>query len=274
MSFLKVHTAQNVLLDYQLGNVGQRVVAGLLDLILVILYIILTNWVMAEISTVRFFEDDPDILFFFILVLPVMLYLPVSEYLWNGRTVGKAILRMRVVRIDGSNPSLGDIVLRWLLRTIDVKLGFLMIFFVPSTPTSDAEQLFLIRVIILMIIPLPIVGIVSMALSSTCQRIGDRVANTTVIISKRPYSLDDTILKTTEDDYEPVYPNVLKLRDKDIYIIKNALDHLDKTGDYGHIGQLGAKAKEILEIEDDIKPLFLLRTLIKDYNHLSRINNE
>ena len=38
----------------------------------------------------------------------------------NGKTPGKHFNKIRVVKIDGSKPSLGNYLTRWLLRVIDI----------------------------------------------------------------------------------------------------------------------------------------------------------
>jgi uncharacterized RDD family membrane protein YckC len=270
MSILKVQTAQNVQINYELGNLGLRLIAAILDLLAVGLYIFLAQFMLSTILSIDVFGNDLGLLFFLIIILPAMLYLPVSEYFWNGRTVGKYLLKLKVVKTDGTAPSLGDYILRWLLRTVDVKLGFLLIFFIPNSPSSESQETFMIWVVILMVVPLPIVGIVSMATSRLTQRLGDRIANTVVIQKKKLYSLADTILRATEEDYQPVYTNVLTLRDKDIYILKEALENLDRTQDYKFINSLAKKARTILAINDDRKPIDLLKTLLRDYDHLAK----
>ncbi|MCP4456457.1 MAG: RDD family protein [Cytophagales bacterium] len=270
MAYLKVHTAQNVLLEYTVGNIGQRLLAALLDLAICGVYIWFAQWIFQGLFSADLFDGDPGMLFWVIIILPVISYLPLIEYLWNGKTLGKAALKLQIIRTDGSAPSMGDIILRWLVRTIDVKLGFLMIFFIPRSPGSAAEETFMIWAMILFLLPLPIVGIISMATSPIGQRLGDRLANTVVIQSKRLFSLEDTLLKATEDDYQPRYLNVLKLSDKDIYIIKTTVDEAEKTHNYKNTGVLAEKAKVILEINDNERPFIFLKTLLNDYNHLAK----
>ncbi len=270
MADLKVHTSQNVLLEYALGNVGQRLVAALLDLLVMALYLFIANFFLSKIIGYELFKTDPSILSFFLVSLPILLYQPVIEYFWNGQTIGKYLLKLRVVRIDGTSASLGDFILRWIVRTIDVKLGFIFIFFAPSTPTSSIEETFLVFFIFFMIVPFPIVGILSMSFSKFRQRLGDRVANTVVIKKMRKFSLDDTILKTTKQDYIPTYKNVLQLSDKDIYVIKQVLENFQKTRDYKNVIEIASKAREILNISDGTKDVKLLQTLLDDYNFLGR----
>ena len=128
----------------------------------------------------------------------------------------------------------------------------------------------MIWVMILMVIPLPLVGIISMATSKLTQRVGDIIANTVVIRRKKLYSLSDTLLRATEEDYRPVYTNVLTLSDKDIYILKDAVDNIEHTRDYKYVVKLADKAKVILSIEDNRKPIDLLKTLLRDYDHLAK----
>lgn len=270
MALLKVRTAQNVQLNYQLGNVGQRILSALLDLIVVIIYFVLVAYAMSIIASINVFEDSMSLLSYILLFIAPSLYLPVSEYFWKGQTVGKKILKLKVTKVDGSAPSIGDLILRWLLRTIDVKFGFLFIFFIPKNPQTEIESVLYFWIIFFWVVPFPLVGILSMLFSPLKQRLGDLAANTTVIVNKRPFSLDDTILALTKEDYQPKYLNALKLRDRDIYIIKNALEHARKNHDYKSLDPLAEKAREILEINDGEKPLPMLESIVRDYNHLAR----
>lgn len=274
MGVLKVHTAQNVLLEFPVANIGQRILAAFLDLIICVVYVIFARWAFLGLTGIELFEDNPGIFFYLLVLFPALTYLPFIEYLWNGKTLGKAALKLQVIRSDGSAPSLGDIILRWLVRTVDVKLGFLLIFFIPRTPSNAAEETFMMYAILFLILPLPIVGIISMANSPTAQRLGDRLANTVVIQTKRIFSLDDTILKGTEKDYVPVYPSVMNLSDKDIYIIKKTVEDAETSKSYASVGKLAVKARELLDISDDTRPLILLKTLLKDYNHLTKEKSE
>ncbi len=270
MAILKVHTAQNVDIDYELGNAGERLVAAVIDLVVVILYIIGVVYLFDNVLNVTIIDQGVNLLAFFLIMLPTLFYLPVSEYFWHGRTVGKKIMKLKVVRENGTAPSLGDYILRWLLRTIDVKLGFLLIFFVPRIPSSEEQAVFLGFVIFFSIVPLPVVGLLAMAKTRHSQRVGDIVAGTVVIKNKPRYSLDDTILQSTEEEYEPVYKNVLVLSDRDINIIKNALRKAEKTRNYEYIVKLADKASEILQVESQQKPLQFLQTLMRDYDHLAK----
>ena len=267
---LKVQTSQNVQISFELGAVGMRLLAALLDLLAMGLYLYLIQFILSALFSIQIFGDSINIWITLLVILPLFLYFPILEYFWSGRTVGKRLLKLRVVRSDGSAPSLGDIVLRWLVRIVDVKLGFLMIFFVPRMPSSAAEETFMIWTAVLLLLPLPIVGIISMATSPLNQRLGDRIADTVVVRKTKLFDLSETILQSTSEEYSPVYNNVLILSDRDIYIIKEALEKLDTTNDYKYILRLANKAREILDIKDRRKPIEVLQTIMKDYDYLAK----
>jgi uncharacterized RDD family membrane protein YckC len=78
-------------------------------------------------------ESVPQLVPYYIAVGVYHLHTLVSEALW-GYTIGKRLLRLRVVGLDGLAPPRGALVLRNLLRAIDVAFGFIpttLIFFTP-----------------------------------------------------------------------------------------------------------------------------------------------
>jgi hypothetical protein len=121
-----------------------------------------------------------------------------------------------------------------------------------------------------MIIPFPIIGLLSIIFTKANQRLGDLAANTVVIQQAKTISLDETILQQRSDEYKVVYPQALKLRDRDIYIIKNIVQKSETQLDHKKIVRLADKAETILGVKRSELPLHFLRTLIKDYNHLAQ----
>lgn len=262
---LKVYTAQNVLIELPLANAGVRLVSGILDLLVQGIYLFAFIWILG-IGLV-----EENIVIQVLIFIPYALYNPICEFLWNGRTVGKYLLKLRVIKANGSAASLGDYVLRWLLRIIDIRIGLFILIFLPDFIQNSTD---FYGLVVFLAFPLPIAGLISMMATKKLQRIGDIVANTVVVVSKRPFSLEDTILRTPQENYEPVFKNVLKLSDRDIYIIKNVLDNSEKSKSKKAIFDLTIKAKQILEIKENIPPEQLLRTLIEDYNHLAKKKDE
>ena len=52
--------------------------------------------------------------------------------------------------------------------------------------------------------------------------------------------------------------------------MKEALEKLELTRDFDYINKLAEKARIILVIKDQRKPVDLLKTLLRDYDHLAK----
>ena len=57
----------------------------------------------------------------------------IAEWL-TGRSLGKMACGLKVVSLDGSRPTFGQVALRNFLRVIDAGLGFLPLLLVPFSP--------------------------------------------------------------------------------------------------------------------------------------------
>lgn len=206
---------------------------------------------------------------FFLIVLPIILYYPLLEYFFGGKTIGKGLLKIRVTNLEGKPASVSEITMRWLLRSIDVKIGLIVFIISSFFETLSVSTDLIYSLGVLMAIPLPLVGLISIIVTKNNQRLGDFAAVTIVVNDKKRVSLNETLLKSKIEDYEPVFKQVLKLRDKDIYIIKNIVEQAEK-GNHSQVLPLAEKAKKILGVETDLLPLVFLKTLLNDYNHLAQ----
>jgi len=236
---------------------------AVLDFLFMVLYGLLL-WGLTKIlqSGSVFIED----LVFTVFLTPLFFYHPLLEYFFNGQTVGKMLLKLKVIRIDGSSASLSDIILRWIIRFVDVNLGMILIIFMGSLDNSDQLYGFFL---LSMIMPMPIVGMISIMKTKYGQRLGDLAANTVVVSMKRTFSLEDTILSKTSEEYVPKYPQVIELNDSDIRTIKSVLKLAKKRKGMENIQRLADKAKERLKIDSKEESTVFLDVLIKDYNHLA-----
>lgn len=140
---LDIRTAQNVLVAYEPASLGERILATVLDGVVVIVYLFVCVQVLGE------WLDVTGIAPFVLVMLPVLLYHLLWEVLWDGQTPGKRAVGVRVARVDGAQPTLGQYVVRWLLRVADVTL---------SSGT---------------------VALLAVALTARSQRLGDLAAGTT-----------------------------------------------------------------------------------------------
>lgn len=211
-----------------------------------------------------------DTTFFVLLYLPVAFYYPLTEHLFEGKTLGKQLLKIKVCHISGSPATLVDLVLRWLLRAFDTKIGILLFFLSPLLYDDTSQSALMSMVGVFLVIPMPLVGLLSVILTKNSQRLGDIAANTVVVQKAKSVSLSQTILQHKSDTHEVKYPSAIKLRDKDIYIIKNVVERAEKNMDYRKVVELAEKAQKVLGIKSEQLPLHFLQTIIKDYNHLAQ----
>ena len=72
MGQIKVHTAQNVLLEYPAGNIGQRLLAAFIDLLIIVIYFWLMNFILSVLFYMPVFTNDPDMLYFFLVTFSMV----------------------------------------------------------------------------------------------------------------------------------------------------------------------------------------------------------
>ena len=243
MQTIEIQTTQNVNIEYPVASVGDRVVAGLIDQLIMIGYLIafifFYIWILnlTEGSTLYF-----PVGYFIIFFLPLFFYHLLCETFLNGQSFGKKLMKMRVVKIDGTPAGIGSYFLRWILAPIDIYFTY------------------------------GSVGLVTMIINGKGQRLGDLAANTTVVKLKAEVKLDDTILRATPVNYEVKFPQVIALSDKDIAIVKAVLDMNFKNPDIYLYDKMLQKTKAAVEkktgITTTLRPITFLDTVLKDYNYL------
>ena len=150
---MAVDTPEQVRIDYVLADLGSRIGAFAVDLVL--LSAVLTV-VAAALTSLAGLGPAAESLGTTALVFAVFLaqwgYFMLFEGLWGGRTPGKRTLGLRVVRVGGEALSFRGAVLRNLLRAVDLQ---------PA--------------------PSGLAGLVSILASQRAQRLGDLVAGTMVV---------------------------------------------------------------------------------------------
>lgn len=234
MESIKIQTAQNVELEYEMAGIGSRILAVLIDTVIVIAYIL----ALVIITGMGEFYGFGGILVTFLFFLPSLLYPLLCEIFMDGQTFGKRFLHIKVVKIDGSQPTLGSYVLRWLLRFAD---SFMFL------------------------------GLVVMLFTEREQRLGDLAAGTVVIKLKQRVTLDDTILVKLDDGYVPTYPQVEKLSDTDMEVIRDVLSIAGSDDAPVAIIDAISQAKRVVEkkmgVVSSFPPVQFLNTVLQDYNY-------
>ena len=102
MGKLAINTAQNVNLDYKLIGLGERMVAFLIDGIILLTYMTIMENLM-DISKIFDGADSwTQTGFLGLFYLPAFFYSLICHIIFDGRTIGKMIMKIKVVRLDGA----------------------------------------------------------------------------------------------------------------------------------------------------------------------------
>jgi uncharacterized RDD family membrane protein YckC len=210
--------------------------AYLIDSFVILAYTILMIWMLLAMDI----EFADMWALYLVLGLPAFLYYVMLETFMNGKTIGKSLMHIRVVKLDGSNPGFSSYFIRWILRIIDVVL------------TSGG------------------LAVLTILIRGNGQRIGDIAAGTTVISEKKKISLKDTLLRDLPEDYAPKYAQVTVFKDREMQTIKELYDRAKRNGDHQIIVSLSNRIKEVAQITTDAKPIDFVEKIIKDYNYYTQ----
>jgi uncharacterized RDD family membrane protein YckC len=237
MHEIQIETTQNVTIEYKIGSVGDRIIANLIDLLILIGYTIALVLLISQLKL------KPGIAGVVMLYIPVFFYDLLCETFLNGQSFGKKIRKIKVVKMDGSQPNFLSYFLRWILRPVDIWFTY------------------------------GSVALITILINGKGQRLGDLAANTTIIKLKDEATLDDTILMKVKEDYVPNFPQVSVLNDKDIGVIKEVLERVSKIDDPFVFDKIVTKCKNVilekLGTNTDLRSITFLQTILRDYNYLN-----
>lgn len=241
MSELSINTTQNVKINFKAASVGERMGSHLIDFAIKVAYMIVIwgivfYWLQLDrlLNQLDTWSRMTIILF---LYFPVIIYSITLESIFEGQTIGKKLLKIKVVKIDGYQAGFGDYLMRWFFRLIDISIFFGTIAFITVITSKKG------------------------------QRLGDMVAGTAVITLKNKINISHTILEEIGEAYVPTYPLVIKLSDNDMRIIKETFQKADLKNDYETIQKLVSKIENVTGIKNQSgNDKDFLRIILKDYN--------
>jgi len=122
---LSIPSVTGVDLNLRIAGPGARSYAFIIDWHIRLLGALawLVIGMIALFGSLDVSQSDPGASFMYIAVLPsaaiYFLYHPIVELIMGGRTPGKRIAGVRIVRMDGSVPGVGAILIRNVFRLID-----------------------------------------------------------------------------------------------------------------------------------------------------------
>jgi uncharacterized RDD family membrane protein YckC len=125
---LKVRTSDNVQIGYTPAGIPSRFMAfmvdGLINLAVVAVAAVAGTALYSAMGSAGGVAEALALtVFSLVLVVGHFLYFAILEATSAGRTPGKRALGLRVVRVDGSAPGLGESLVRNIARLVDYTLG-------------------------------------------------------------------------------------------------------------------------------------------------------
>jgi uncharacterized RDD family membrane protein YckC len=252
MLTVKLDTGFNIEVDFPISPLHRRMFAFCIDAMVMYLYWLFSG-ILLEFLTNRIYPESDwrNIL----RVLPVLTYYPVMEILTNGQTVGKKILGIRVITLEGGQASVSQYLLRWMFRIADFPVWIFYAISDGALPWYSSILAFS--------------GIACVIISDKSQRIGDIVAGTIVIFTRSKTSWQDTVFTEVEAGYKPRYPQVMQMSDKDINSLKMIIETVKKNNNHELAFRIAERIKWKLNMKGDQDSQDFLETLLKDYNYYS-----
>ena len=225
-------TGQYVRIQPTVASVGDRIFGQIIDWVVLLSYLLLAIWIGVEANI------KSDWYLIIAVGLVPLFYTLLCEIFNQGQSVGKILMKTQVVKLDGSRPTLGAFLMRWLLFMIDGPLTSYM-------------------------------GLIVMVLTRNNQRLGDLAAGT-IVIKKQKYkkiqiSLDE--YDYLQKNYTPRYPQAADLSLEQIDIITSTLS-INQADFQQRTKALAEKVREKLNIErKETDDAAFLHRIVRDYQY-------
>lgn len=241
---VQIKNAQNISLKFPVAEVAELFVAFLIDSIIVAGYVTLATYVAQILGILENLcrdKYDPWVSTAFIIVItsPATVYPLLTEFFFNGQTLGKMVMKIKVIKIDGYQPSFFDFFIRWIFAMFEIGVMFF-------------------------------IAMVSILIDKYNRRIGDIVAGTVVVSLKSKANISHTILMDVEENYVPFFnmSEIVVFSDQDAQIIKNNYLRAFDKRNWKLIGKLSKKIEEVSGRENTLTTKSqYIETFIKDYNY-------
>lgn len=221
-----INTSQNVQINYKISSIGDRLVAYLIDTLVIIGivlgFLLISDWLGTE-------------LVFFLAMVVIFFYHLICEITMNGQSIGKRNRGIRVMKKDGNAATFSAYFLRFLLRPIDsfYGLGLAIIFF-----TNNNQRIGDLAA------GTVVVDVV------TEDELLDQISG-------------QKVSKTNE---EIMYSGVTQLTDSEIQFIRKVLHKRAKEKYHVNVHELARKIAEKIDVNlDGAVSYYFLERVVQDY---------
>ena len=241
MSQIQIQTTQNVALSFTPASIGDRILAHFIDWVIFIAWFLIFALLYAGLGSLLLGSKIGIVFFFVFMLLPVMLYDLIFEVFMNGQSLGKRAMSVRVLALDGTSPTLGAYLMRWIFRLVDTGIFGSM------------------------------VALIVTAVNGKGQRLGDIAAGTAVVKLKQTVSLAQLRQEKMQEGYVPMFSEASLLSDRDIVTIRAVLKKGSEENNSILVGEATQKVKEVIGIQSDMDNMKFLKQVLQDHTYLMMV---
>ena len=238
MSQIQIQTTQNVALAFTPASVGDRILAHFIDWVIFMAWFLIFALLYSGLGGSLLGSKIGMVVFFVFMLLPVMFYDLLFEVFMNGQSLGKRAINVRVLALDGTSPTLGAYIMRWIFRLVDTGILGSM------------------------------VALIIVAVNGKGQRLGDIAAGTAVVKLKQTVSLAQLKQEKLQDDYVPMFLEVSLLSDRDVVTIRAVLKKCRDENNSLLAEEAAKKVKEVIGIQSDMENIEFLKQILQDHTNL------
>jgi uncharacterized RDD family membrane protein YckC len=263
MNSVTVSTPFNIYLDFEVASLPRRILAWLIDIAIIMIF----AQCMRSFAIGMFYNPIdskyPVGLDLILVTLPILFYHLMMEVVFQGQSLGKKVVGIRVLSLEGGEPHLGQYLLRWIFRIWEWPLVFGVVAFYSWGLIVQFISVCFLGLVVIIII----------SITPKHQRLGDMAAGTAVVDTKKQFSINDTIFQQiSTNGYKVLYPEVMRLSDRDINAIKAVLTQTRETGRYETAHRIAGRIKDVLHVDTRLEVTDFLEKLLDDYNYLATKN--
>lgn len=242
MNSIAITTSQNISIYFTQATLGERCVAFGIDMIIKFAYMFLAFYLLDRSNTFDNFDSWGSMVLAFFIMIPFIFYTLILEAVFEGQTLGKYIMKIKVIKIDDYQLQFIDHLTRWIMRLVDILMMS------------------------------GVVAILTIIFSNKGQRLGDMVTGTAVISIKNnnkggQFQLDQVV---EVNEYKVSFPQAVLFSDRDMQLIKKVYNQALQSKDYEIKKQLIDKICQVINIPQPNSDYdIFIQTVIKDFNYLT-----
>jgi uncharacterized RDD family membrane protein YckC len=131
MPLIQIETPFNIDLEFEIAEAHKRLFAYLIDFSILLLFFMSMKYFYYGGFNLTSSESLKSHVGLDILTIsvPMLLYSLICEVMMHGQTIGKKMLNIRVLSLDGGEPSLSQYIVRWMFKVFEWPFFFGYTFF-------------------------------------------------------------------------------------------------------------------------------------------------